>query len=344
MMLVSDFDYKLPSHLIAQTPLLERDTSRMMVLCRESGDIIHSRFEEFPNYLNKGDVLILNDTKVIPARLWGKKEERDIEFLFLRELKKNVWEVLCRPARRVKLDDLISFQPGFEGRVIKIEPEGRRLLQFSSKDVFSTIKNIGFAPLPPYIKRKIKDTSWRSLDLERYQTVFAQKESAIAAPTAGLHFTPQTLKKIKTKGVKIAHISLDVGLATFQPVRVKHVENHKMLEETYSINPAASRTVNEAKIESRPIVAVGTTSVRTLESAFTEGKVRPGRDSTSLFIYPGYEFKCVDRLLTNFHLPQSTLLMMVAAFAGLNLIKKAYREAVRQKYRFYSYGDCMFII
>ena len=343
-MLTADFDYELPQELIAQTPLPKREQSRMMILHRRTGEIIHSRFEEFSDYLDKGDVLVLNNTKVIPARAWGKIEGKEIEFLFLKESPEGSWEVLCRPAKKARLGDVISFSPGFEGKIAKVEPEGKRVIRFSSGAVLSRLKKIGFAPLPPYIKRKKKSVELREQDLERYQTVFACKEGAIAAPTAGLHFTPQILERIKTKRVQVAEISLDVGLATFQPVRAKRIEDIHMLEETYSVSQAVSKTINEAKKESRPIIAVGTTSVRALESAFKSGKIYPGRNSTNLFTYPGYEFKAVDRLLTNFHLPQSTLLMLVAAFAGLDFVKKAYQEAVRQKYRFYSYGDCMFIL
>ena len=343
-MLTADFDYDLPQELIAQTPLPKREQSRMMILHRRTGEIIHSRFEEFPDYLDKGDVLILNNTKVIPARAWGNLEGKEIEFLFLKESQEGLWEVLCRPAKKVRPGDVISFSPGFEGKIAKVEPEGKRVIRFSSGNVLSKLKKIGFAPLPPYIKRKKKNVELREQDLERYQTVFARKEGAIAAPTAGLHFTPQILERIKTKRVQVAEISLNVGLATFQPVRAKRIEDFRMLEETYSVGQAVSQTINEAKKESRPIIAVGTTSVRTLESAFKSGKIHPGRNSTNLFIYPGYEFKAVDRLLTNFHLPKSTLLMLVAAFAGLDFVKKVYQEAVRQKYRFYSYGDCMFIL
>jgi len=343
-MLTADFDYDLPQELIAQTPLPKREQSRMMILHRRKGKIIHSRFEEFPDYLKKGDVLILNNTKVIPARAWGKIKGKEIEFLFLKESQEGLWEVLCRPAKKARSGDVISFSPGFEGKIVKVESEGKRVIQFSTGDVLSILKKIGFAPLPPYIKRKKKNVELRAQDLERYQTVFARKQGAIAAPTAGLHFTPQVIERIKAKQVQTAEITLDVGLATFQPIRAKRVEDFRMLEETYSISQAVSQTINEAKKESRPIIAVGTTSVRTLESAFRNGKIHPGRRPTNLFIYPGYEFKAVDRLLTNFHLPQSTLLMLVAAFAGLDFIKKAYREAIRQKYRFYSYGDCMFIL
>lgn len=343
-MLTADFDYDLPQELIAQTPLPKREQSRMMILHRRTGEIIHSRFEEFPDYLDKGDVLTLNNTKVIPARAWGKKEEKEIEFLFLKESQEGSWEVLCRPAKKARLGDVISFSPGFEGIIVKVEPEGKRVIRFSSGDVLSSLKKIGFAPLPPYIKRKKKNVELRAQDLERYQTVFARKAGAIAAPTAGLHFTSQILERIKTKQVQVAEISLDVGLATFQPIRAKRIKDFNMLEETYSVSQEVSQIINEAKKESRPIIAVGTTSVRTLESAFKNRKIHPGRNSTNLFIYPGYEFKAVDRLLTNFHLPQSTLLMLVAAFAGLDFVKKAYQEAIRQKYRFYSYGDCMFIL
>jgi len=343
-MLTADFDYDLPQELIAQTPLPKREQSRMMILHRRTSEIIHSRFEEFPDYLNKGDVLILNNTKVIPARAWGNIEGKEIEFLFLKESQEDLWEVLCRPAKKARLGDVISFSPGFEGRIVKVEPEGKRIIRFSSGDVLLKLKKIGFAPLPPYIKRTKKNVELRQQDLERYQTVFARKEGAIAAPTAGLHFTPQILERIKAKRVQVAEISLDVGMATFQPIRARRVEDFNMLEETFSITRAVSQTINEAKKESQPIIAVGTTSVRTLESAFRNGKIHPGRGSASLFIYPGYEFKAVDRLLTNFHLPQSTLLMLVAAFAGLDFVKKAYKEAIRQKYRFYSYGDCMFIL
>ena len=316
----------------------------MMILHRETEDIIHSRFSELPSYLQKDELLVLNTTKVIPARVYGKKEGKDIEFLFLKEDKIGVWEVLCRPAKRAQPGNVIFFAEGFEGQIVDVGPEGRRTIHFATGDILPRLKKVGFAPLPPYIKRKSRNSELRAMDLERYQTVFARKEGAIAAPTAGLHFTPEILKDVADKGVKIIRITLDVGLATFQPVRVKKIEDHQMLEEHYTISPSASQAINTAKKESRAVTAVGTTSVRALESAFHEGQIRPGQGSTRLFIHPGYRFKAVDRLLTNFHLPRSTLLMMVSAFAGLDFIKKAYTEAVRQKYRFYSYGDCMLII
>ena len=343
-MLTSDFDYELPAHLIAQTPLPRRDESRMMVLDRGSGEIVHSSFREFPRYLNKGDVLVLNSTRVIPAKAWGKIDKKEIGFLFLRETERGVWEVLCKPARKVKLGERITFAPGFEAEVIEVKPEGKRILKFSNQNVLERLKKIGYAPLPPYIKRKKEHQDLKSFDLERYQTVYAQKEGAIAAPTAGLHFTPEIFKKVKKRGVHITKISLDIGLATFKPVRAEKVEDHPMPEENYSIRPTAALAIESAKKESRPVFAVGTTVVRALESAHRDGKILAGKHSTSLFIFPGYEFKVVDRLLTNFHLPKSTLLMLVSAFSSLELIKKAYEEAIREKYRFYSFGDCMLIL
>jgi len=359
-MLVSDFDYDLPQELIAQKPLPSRDSSRMMVLNRETGDIIHSQFLHFPDHLNKRDVLVLNNSKVIPARVWGRKLDVEIEFLFLAEIQKGVWEVLCRPAKKVQKNDTILFSENLVGKVVEIGTEGKRSILFETEDALPELKRIGYAPLPPYIKRAKSQTDIRYMDLERYQTVFADKEGSIAAPTAGLHFTPEMLHAISEKGVAIAEIRLDVGLATFQPVRVNKVEDHKMLTETFSISPETARTINTAKRESRPVVAVGTTTIRTLESAAQSispmassestvsrkqrFEVKSGQQATELFIYPGYEYKITDRLLTNFHLPQSTLLMLVSAFAGKDFIMKAYREAVRQKYRFYSYGDCMLIL
>lgn len=343
-MLTAEFDYNLPSELIAQRPLPRRDQSRMMVIKRQTGEILHTRFKEFPSFLNKGEVLIINDTKVIPAKAWGKKGEKYINFLFLKEESPGLWQVLCRPAKKVKLGNKISFSTDLEGKVIRIEERGKRLIKFNSPRVLERLKKIGYAPLPPYIKRPKAKQSLRDFDLKRYQTIYARRGQAVAAPTAGLHFTPKILHNIQEKGIIIAPLTLDVGLATFQPVRVERVENHKMLAESYSISHHSASLINAALKEKRPIIAVGTTSVRALESAYNQGAVRPGRYETKLFIYPGYRFKVVDKLLTNFHLPKSTLLMLVAAFAGLDLIKKAYQEAVVKKYRFYSYGDCMLII
>jgi len=343
-MLVKEFDYELPAELIAQKPLARRDQSRMMVLDRQTGNIVHSRFVELPAFLNKGDVLVINTTKVIPAKVWGKKHEKEIDFLFLDEVEEGVWKVLCRPARNVKTGDVITFSQGLKGTVIRSEEEGKRVIQFQTADVIGELELIGYAPLPPYIKRKKRDKSLKALDLERYQTAFAKEGKAIAAPTAGLHFTLNILELIRAKGVEVCPLSLEVGHATFQPVRADRVEDHKMLRETYILSQSTISAINRAKDESRQVTAVGTTSVRALESAYQQDQVKPGVSSTDLFIYPGFEFRIIDSLLTNFHLPRSTLLMLVAAFTGLDLIKKTYREAVREKYRFYSYGDCMLII
>ncbi len=341
---VADFDYDLPPELIAQHPLPRREDSRMMILERMTGRITHGRFKDVSGRLEAGGVLVLNDVKVLPARVWGESGGAKIEFLFLVEKRPGSWDVLCRPARRLRPGDAVHFPGGLEARVEDAGEEGRRVLGFGQADVRAALERIGYAPLPPYIKRSREDESLRPKDLDRYQTVFAGKEGAIAAPTAGLHFTEELLEEIGSKGVDIRRVTLEVGLATFQPVRVEAVEKHKMLEEAYSVPSATARAVNVAKAEGRPVTAVGTTVVRTLESAWWDGRVRSGRRATGLFIYPGFEFHVVDRLLTNFHLPRSTLMMLVSAFAGHELIMHAYREAVRERYRFFSYGDCMLIV
>lgn len=343
-MRLSDFDFFLPPELIAQAPAAERDSSRLMILNRATGEIIHSLFREFPSSLSKLDTLVLNNTRVIPARAFGKKGGATIEFLFLREREKKTWDVLCRPAKKVRMGDDIIFSPKLRGQVIEEGPEGRRTLRFSTPDVLGELKTIGYAPLPPYIKRKQGQLDKKDLDLVRYQTVFAKKIGSIAAPTAGLHFTKPLLQAIQVTGVTLTEITLDVGLATFQPVREDRVENHRMLKEHYTIDDHSAKVINSAKSESRPVVAVGTTVVRALESAGTTGRVQAGKHETELFIYPGFPFCITDRLLTNFHLPKSTLLMMVAAFAGLDFVKEAYTKAVEQQYRFFSYGDCMLIL
>jgi S-adenosylmethionine:tRNA ribosyltransferase-isomerase len=342
--LTADFDYRLPPELIAQRPLPRRDDSRMMVVFRQEERIVHDRFKNLPSYLRQGDLLVLNTTRVIPAKVWGKKDGREVEFLFLGEKEKGIWQVLCRPARRIHQGSRVVFAPGFAGDVVGAEPRGKRLLRFSSADVLERLKEIGYAPLPPYIKRKKEETGLRELDRKRYQTVFARREGAIAAPTAGLHFTPAVLRDIKEKGAVVCPVNLEVGQATFQPVEADRLEDHRMLFERYTIGKKAARTISSARKGGRPVLAVGTTVVRTLESAWRDGRLLPGTRSTDLFIRPGFEFRVVDRLLTNFHLPRSTLLMLVSAFAGRELILRAYQEAVRQKYRFYSYGDCMLIL
>lgn len=343
-MRVSSFDYQLPTELIAQRPLPRRDDSRMMVVDREEERIAHDRFKNFPRHLRQGDVLVLNTAKVIPAKVWGETDGREIEFLFLRDVGNGVWETVCRPARRVRPGRRVAFAPGFECEVVGAGPRGKRLLRFASADVLKKLKQIGYAPLPPYIKRGKGNSNLREFDRKRYQTVFARREGAIAAPTAGLHFTPAVLRRIKAAGALVCPLHLEVGLATFQPVEAERLEDHRMLSERYSIGPRTARTVGSSKEEGRPVLAVGTTVVRALESAWQDGRLLTGRRSTDLFIRPGFDFKVVDRLLTNFHLPRSTLLMLVASFAGRGLILKAYEEAVRYRYRFYSYGDCMLIL
>jgi len=343
-MRVADFDYDLPAELIAQRPLPRRDDARMMVVGKDDGRIVHARFKDLTEFLRAGEVLVLNDTRVIPAKAWGTRDRAKVEFLFIKEREPGTWEVLCRPARRLRTGDAVRFAPGFEGRVIEEGDEGRRVLHFASPDVLSRLKDIGFAPLPPYIKRHKEDAERREEDLERYQTVFARRDGAIAAPTAGLHFTPDTLAALERRGVGVVTVTLEVGPATFQPVRVETVEEHRMLEERYTVTPETAERLTTAKRSRTPVTAVGTTVVRTLESSWKDGGLRPGTRKTDLFIYPGFAFQVVDRLLTNFHLPRSTLLMLVSAFGGYDLIKQAYREAIRERYRFYSYGDCMLIL
>jgi S-adenosylmethionine:tRNA ribosyltransferase-isomerase len=345
-MRTSDFDFDLPLQLIAQRPLPGRSDSRMMVVDRGAGTIRHERFLRVPSYLHPGEVLVLNDTRVIPARLWGTRDGKDVEFLFIKEVGPGTWDVLCRPAKRLKPGDIVEFAAGYEAEVAALGDEGRRSLRFVSGNAGELMAAAGFAPLPPYIKRGKRLAHLRDEDIRRYQTVFAGEPGSIAAPTAGLHFTEDLLAAIKTRGAVVARVTLKVGLATFQPVRAERLEDHRMLEESYLIGPQTAGLVREARREARPVVAVGTTVVRALESAAAAGggEVAAGEGATRLFIRPGYSFRVVDRLLTNFHLPRSTLLMLVSAFGGVDLIKRAYAEAVKERYRFFSYGDCMLII
>jgi S-adenosylmethionine:tRNA ribosyltransferase-isomerase len=356
-MLAKDFDFNLPPELIAQKPLERRDDSRMMVVRRSEGTFHHALFREFSDHLKSGDLLVLNNTKVIPAKVWGRRGDALVEFLLFRPREPGTWEVLCRPAKKIRTGDRIVFSDRLTAVVTESGEEGKRVLKFDVPDVLGHLRDIGYAPLPPYIKRRKVDPAERPGDLDRYQTVFAEMEGAIAAPTAGLHFTPEGLTRLADRGVETVRVTLQVGLATFQPMRAERVEDHRMLEEAYTVSNEAAAAIGRAKAEKRPIFAVGTTVVRTLESAVREssatkdsgpdsrsGLLSPGTRGTSLFIYPGFEFKVVDRLLTNFHLPQSTLLMLISAFAGRELILDAYREAVRERYRFFSYGDCMLIL
>ncbi len=323
----------------------------MMVVNRRTGRVGHKAFKDFPSFLSPGDVLVLNSTRVVPARAWGRAGNRLVEFLFVGNTEAGRWEVLCRPARLVPLGTRLLFTRGRQARVVEVGAEGRRVLDFGRQDVRGFLRDCGYAPLPPYIKRRKISEELRAGDLLRYQTVYARRGQSIAAPTAGLHFTPEILRGLAKAGVQILTVNLDVGLATFQPVRAERLEDHRLPEEMCSIGPSIAARINAAKREGRPVTAVGTTVVRTLESAAGETAakgsaafLKPGSRPTGLFITPGYLFQITDRLLTNFHLPRSTLLVLVAAFAGRELILEAYREAVREGYRFFSYGDCMLIL
>lgn len=339
-MKTDDFDYYLPEELIAQTPIKERDHSKLLVMDKKTGDIIHERFDHIINYLNKGDVLVINNTKVIPARIIGSKEETGavIEVLMLKELNNNEWECLCKPAKRVKVGTIIKFSDDLKVECTKVEDEGIRHFKFIYNGILLEILDrLGEMPLPPYIHEKLEDKN-------RYQTVYAKEEGSAAAPTAGLHFTKELLKKIKEKGIEIEEITLHVGLGTFRPVQVEDVTSHKMHSEFYSIDKFTAENLNRAKKEGRRIIAVGTTSTRTLETIMSlYGRFKECSGWTEIFIYPGFEFKAIDALITNFHLPKSTLVMLVSAFAGKEKIMTAYNEAVKNNYRFFSFGDSMFI-
>ncbi len=351
-MLVSEFDYELPDELIAQEPLAERDRSRMLVVDRANQSWRDSSFAEFPEFLNAGDLVVLNNTRVFPARLVGHRVVNGrrgalVEALLLRRIENsaNEWEVLAKPGRSLKVGAELEFGDGrLRGDVTAIGDEGRRHIRFDGDGDFDLIVDeIGNTPLPPYIKRERREE--QRLDEPRYQTVFASERGAIAAPTAGLHFTAQIFDELRARGLKVVEITHHVGYATFQPIRVEEVEKHAIASESYEISDEAAEAVNRTKLSGARVIAVGTTTTRALESAADpDGRVRAGRGGTELFIYPGYRYRSVDALLTNFHLPQSSLLMLVSAFAERDLILNAYRHAVAQKYRFYSYGDCMLIM
>lgn len=340
-MLVKDFDYDLPEELIAQDPLLERDHSRLMVMDRVTGEISHRIFTDILDELNPGDCLVINDTKVIPARLFGVKKETGavIEVLLLKRKEDHVWEVLVKPGKKAKIGTELVFGDGeLQGTVIDIVEEGNRLIRFDFDGIFEEILDrLGQMPLPPYITHKLEDKN-------RYQTVYAKNEGSAAAPTAGLHFTNELLEKIRAKGVKIVPVTLHVGLGTFRPVKEDVVTDHHMHSEFYVIEQETADVINETKKNGKRVIAVGTTSTRTLEAAFkTYGEIRACSGWTEIFIYPGYEFGVIDGLITNFHLPQSTLIMLVSAFAGREHVLAAYEEAVRERYRFFSFGDAMFL-
>ena len=340
-MKTSDFYYDLPEELIAQDPLPDRSSSRLMHLDKHTGEIVHTDFRHVLDYLNPGDCLVINDTRVIPARLYGSKVGTDagIEILLLKRKENNIWETLVKPGKKAKPGTKISFGNGLLiGEVLDIVEEGNRLIQFTYEGIFEEILDkLGEMPLPPYITHKLQDK-------ERYQTVYAKHEGSAAAPTAGLHFTRELLKQIEEKGVKIAHVTLHVGLGTFRPVKVDDVENHHMHSEFYVVEEEQARLINETKETGHRVISVGTTSCRTLESAADEnGILRAKSGWTDIFIYPGYNFKIIDALITNFHLPESTLLMLVSALAGKEHILNAYEEAVKERYRFFSFGDAMLI-
>ncbi|MBE5982186.1 MAG: tRNA preQ1(34) S-adenosylmethionine ribosyltransferase-isomerase QueA [Paenibacillaceae bacterium] len=338
---VRDFYFDLPQELIAQDPLEDRSASRLLVLDKHTGEIEHRHFKDILDYLKKGDCLVINDTKVIPARLFGVKEgtEAKIEILLLKRRENDIWETLVKPGKKAKVGTVISFGEGLlKGTVIDVVEEGNRLIQFSYEGIFEEILDqLGQMPLPPYITHQLQDKN-------RYQTVYAKNEGSAAAPTAGLHFTKELLKKIQEKGVEIAHVTLHVGLGTFRPVKVDEIEAHHMHSEFYIVEEEEARKVNDAKRNGGRIVCVGTTSCRTVESASTQdGILKAGSGWTEIFIYPGYRFKILDCLITNFHLPESTLIMLVSALAGRDHVLHAYEEAVRERYRFFSFGDAMFL-
>ena len=339
-MKTDDFNYELPLELIAQTPIKERDHSRLLVLDKETGEINHERFDNIISYLNKGDVLVINNTKVMPARIIGVKEDTKavIELLMLKNIENDTWECLCKHAKKVKIGTIIKFSDKLSAKCIGVKDEGIRIFVFIYDGIFYEILDeLGEMPLPPYIHEKLNNK-------DRYQTVYAKEIGSAAAPTAGLHFTKELLERIKEKGIIIKEITLHVGLGTFRPVNVEDVTNHKMHSEFYMINEDTAKELNNAKKENRRIIAVGTTTTRTLETVMNlYGEFKACSGFTDIFIYPSYKFKAIDCLITNFHLPKSTLVMLVSAFAGKENIFNAYKVAVDNKYRFFSFGDAMFI-
>ena len=340
-MKTSDFYYDLPEELIAQTPIEPRNASRLMVLNKETGEVEHKIFKDLTDYLNPGDCLILNDTRVIPARIFGVKKETGavVEFLLLKQKATLVWECLCKPGKKAKVGTEFVFGEGkLECKVIDVLDDGNRIIKFDcDANIYAVLDEIGQMPLPPYIKEKLADK-------ERYQTVYSEHLGSAAAPTAGLHFTKEMLEEIKAKGVNIGYVTLHVGLGTFRPVKVDDVTKHTMHTEHYIMPQETADLINETKKNGKRVISVGTTSCRTLESVATKnGCICADEDDTSIFIYPGYEFKCIDALVTNFHLPESTLIMLISAFAGYDHVMNAYKIAVDEKYRFFSFGDAMFI-
>ena len=340
----SDFFYDLPEELIAQTPLEPRDSSKMMVLSKENDNILHKHFYDVCDYLNEGDTLILNNTRVLPARIYGVKEETGavVEFLLLNQLENDVWEALAGPGKRAKVGTVFSFGEGIlKCEVTEVLENGNRIIKFSydrNDNFFNVLDKVGEMPLPHYITEELQDK-------ERYQTVYSKELGSAAAPTAGLHFTNEILEKLKAKGVNIGYVTLHVGLGTFRPVKAEKIEDHKMHTEHYHLPKETAELIINTKKAGGRVIAVGTTSCRTLESVATFcGEIREDDRNTDIFIYPGYKFKCIDGLITNFHLPESTLIMLVSAFYGYEKTLKAYKTAVQEKYRFFSFGDCMMIL
>lgn len=343
---IENYNYDLPKELIAQVPSQKRENCRMMVLDRAAQSIEHKHFYDITDYFDENDVIVLNNTKVIPARLFGRKDTgAHIEVFLLKQISDKVWEVLINPSKRVKEETLIDISPDLYVKILTRQNEGKWLVELHyDGDFYSILDKVGNIPLPPYIERTMTDEQLKHLDYDRYQTVYAQKEGSVAAPTAGLHFTQEILEKLKNKGVQICNVTLNVGLGTFRPVKVENILEHKMDSEEFEICAKTAKIITEAKKQGKKITAVGTTSVRTLETCMQKyGEIIETIDDSTLFIYPGFEFKVVDRLITNFHLPKSTLIMLVSAFAGKDFVFKAYEEAIKEKYKFYSYGDCMLI-
>lgn len=340
-MKVDDFDYELPEELIAQTPIEQRDASRLMVLRRDVKSVEHRSFSDLPGFLRSGDALVINDTRVIPARIWGRRETGGkIELLLLEEINLGVWECLARPGKRANIGERLSFGSGrMIGTVLDKTEYGGRVVSFEAAEgVDRVVDEIGEMPVPHYIKAALRDA-------DRYQTVYARKRGSAAAPTAGLHFTPELLDKVARLGVEIVRVTLHVGLGTFRPVKTETVEEHVMHSEHYHVSTEAADAINRARSGGGRIVAVGTTTVRTLETvAEPNGMIMPGDGWTKIFIYPGYAFRSIDAMVTNFHLPKSTLLMMVSAFAGREFVLSAYSEAIAERYRFFSFGDAMLIL
>ena len=339
-MRTEDFDYNLPEELIAQHPADKRDFSRLMVVDRKNGQREDKHFYDIIDYLNEGDLLVMNDTRVIPARLFGHRPEKEekIEVFLLENIEKDKWEVLVKPGKKMKIGTKCIFSDELSLEVIDIKEDGNRIVEFSYEGIFQEILDkLGNMPLPPYIKEKLKDK-------ERYQTVYSKNPGSVAAPTAGLHFTKDLLKKIEDKGVKLAFITLNVGLGTFRPVKVDDVKNHKMHSEYYQISKETADLINETKKNNKRIISTGTTTTRTLESVFKKnGQIREDSGWTDIFIYPGFEFNVIDCQITNFHLPKSTLIMLVSALANKEIILDAYKDAVDKKYRLFSFGDAMFL-